>query len=95
MINFEFGLVVQETLFKIFLIWSSGRPRVQWSKTNYVILVGAILGTFMQSNFTFGPVAQKKRCRLNKKVYRRRTKTDHNSSPLALASGELKWAITQ
>ena len=29
--------------FKIFLIWSSGGPRVQWSRTIYVILKEGIM----------------------------------------------------
>ena len=35
---FGFGPVVQETWFKIFLIWSSGDPPIQWSIPIYAIL---------------------------------------------------------
>ena len=42
---FEFGPVVQEEMsFKRFLIWSSGRPFVQWSRTIYAILKKGIIG---------------------------------------------------
>ena len=34
--------MVQEMLFKRFLIWSSGGPPVQWSGTIYAILKGGI-----------------------------------------------------
>ena len=30
--------------FKRFLIWSSGDPPVQWSRTIYIILKGGIMG---------------------------------------------------
>ena len=39
--------------------------------------------------FKFGPVAQEEMS-FKEKVYRRRTKTNHNSSPWAFGSGELK-----
>ena len=35
---------VQEMLFKIFLIWSSGGPPVQWSRTIYAIFREGIVG---------------------------------------------------
>ena len=41
---FNFGPAVQEMLFKIFLILSSGRPSVQWSGTIYAILKECIMG---------------------------------------------------
>ena len=41
---FEFGPVVQEMSFKIFLIWGSGRQQVQWSGTIYEILKEGIMG---------------------------------------------------
>ena len=42
---FEFESVVQEEMsFKIFLIWSSGYPPVQLSKTIYTILKECIMG---------------------------------------------------
>ena len=42
---FEFGSMVQKEMsFKIFLIWSSGDPPVQWSRTIYVILKAGIIG---------------------------------------------------
>ena len=42
---FEFESVVQEEMsFKRFLIWSSGYPPVQWSKTIYAILKEGIMG---------------------------------------------------
>ena len=42
---FEFGPVVQEErLFKIFLIWSSGGPPVQWSRTVCAVLKEGIMG---------------------------------------------------
>ena len=41
---FEFGSVVQEMLFKRFLIWSSGSPPVRWSRTIYTILKESIMG---------------------------------------------------
>ena len=42
---FQFGPVVQEEmLFKRFLIWSSGCPPVQWSRTIYAILKEGIMG---------------------------------------------------
>ena len=40
---FVFGLVVQEMSLKIFLIWSSGSPFVQWSRTICAILVTGIM----------------------------------------------------
>ena len=40
---FEFGPVVQEMSFKRFLIYSSGRPCVQQSRTIYAILVEGIM----------------------------------------------------
>ena len=41
----EFGPVVQEEmLVKVFLIWSSGSPSVQWSGTTYAILKEGIMG---------------------------------------------------
>ena len=43
--NLKFGPVVQKEMsFKIFLIWSSGGPRVQWSRTIYAFLVEGIMG---------------------------------------------------
>ena len=43
--NFEFGSVVQEEMsFKRFLIWSSGDPPVQWSRTIYAILKEGFMG---------------------------------------------------
>ena len=44
---FEFGPVVQEGMFKNFLIWSSGGPLVRWSGTIYVILKEGIMEKFM------------------------------------------------
>ena len=45
MIFFKFGSVVQEEMsFKRFLIWSSGDPPVQWSKTICAILKEGIMG---------------------------------------------------
>ena len=41
---FEFGPVVQETLFKRYLIWSSGGPPVQWIRTIYATLEEGIMG---------------------------------------------------
>ena len=42
---FEFGSVVQEEMsIKIFLIWSSGDPRVRWNVTIYAILKEGIMG---------------------------------------------------
>ena len=41
---------------KIFLIWSSGSPRVQWSGTIYAILVEGIMGNIHLKLFKFGPV---------------------------------------
>ena len=41
---FEFRPVVQEMLFKIFLIYNSGSPFVRWSRTIYAILVDGIMG---------------------------------------------------
>ena len=43
-IYFEFGPMIQEMLFKRFLILSSGGPPVQWSRTIYAILKGGIMG---------------------------------------------------
>ena len=40
----KFGPMVQEMLFKRFLILSSGGPPVQWSKTIYAILEEGIMG---------------------------------------------------
>ena len=40
---FEFGPVVQEMSFKIFLIWSSGGSCVLWSGTIYAILKEGIM----------------------------------------------------
>ena len=41
---FKFGPVVQEEIwFKIFLIWSSGGPRVQWSGTIYASLKECVM----------------------------------------------------
>ena len=37
--------MVQEMLFKRFLIWSSGGPPVQWGGAIYAILKGGIMGT--------------------------------------------------
>ena len=42
--KFEFGSVVQEMSFKRFLIWSSGDPPVQWSRTIYAILKESTMG---------------------------------------------------
>ena len=36
--------MVQEMLFKRFLIWSSGGPLVRWSETTYAILKVGIIG---------------------------------------------------
>ena len=44
---FEYGPVVQEGMFKNFLIWSSGGPLVRWSGTIYVILKEGIMEKFM------------------------------------------------
>ena len=42
---FEFEYMVQEEMsFKILLIWSSGDPPVQWSRTIYLILKAGIIG---------------------------------------------------
>ena len=41
--NYEFGPVVQEMLFRSFLIWSSGGPIVQWSRTICANLVEGIM----------------------------------------------------
>ena len=41
----KFGPVVQEEMsFKRFLIWSSGGPPLQWSRTIYAILKEGIMG---------------------------------------------------
>ena len=37
-------MVQEEILFKIFLIWSSGGPPFQWSRTIYAILEESIMG---------------------------------------------------
>ena len=37
-------MVQEQILFKGFLIWSSGGPPVQWSKTIYAILKEGIMG---------------------------------------------------
>ena len=42
--NFDFGPVVQEMSFKIYLIWSSGGPCAGWSRTTNAILVEGIIG---------------------------------------------------
>ena len=42
--NFEFGSVIQEEMFKRFLILSSGGPPVQWRKTIYAILKEGQMG---------------------------------------------------
>ena len=47
---FEFGPVVQEMSFKIFLIWSSGSPFVQWSGTICAILVESIMRNNSEKN---------------------------------------------
>ena len=36
-------VVQEEMLFKIFLIWSSGGPPVQWSGTIYAILIEGVM----------------------------------------------------
>ena len=41
---FEFGSVVQEMLFKRFLIWSFGSPPLWCSRTIYAILKDGIMG---------------------------------------------------
>ena len=41
--SFEFGPVVQEMSFKIFLISSSAHPPVCWSRTIYAILIEGIM----------------------------------------------------
>ena len=40
----KFGPMVQEMLFKRFLIWRSGDPPAQWSATIYAILKEGIMG---------------------------------------------------
>ena len=40
----KFGPMVQEMLFKRFLIWRSGDPPAQWSGTIYAILKEGIMG---------------------------------------------------
>ena len=44
---FSFGPVVQEMLFKLFFIWSSGYPPVRWSGTIYAILEEGIMGNIL------------------------------------------------
>ena len=55
---FRIGPVVQEILFKSFLIWSSGRPFVQWSGTIYAILKEGIMGNIHVKYLKFGPLVQ-------------------------------------
>ena len=44
--------------FRIFLIWSSGGPRVQWSKTIYAIVKEGIIGNIHVKLCENGPVVQ-------------------------------------
>ena len=41
---FKFWPVVQEMLFERFIIWSSGNPPVQWSRTINAIMNEGIMG---------------------------------------------------
>ena len=70
----EFGSVVEKMSFKRFLIWSSGDPPVQWSRTIYAILNEGIMGNIHVKLYGSGEMSFKE------KVYRQ-TKTDHNTSP--------------
>ena len=88
--------MVQEMSFKRFLIWSYEGPPVQWSKTIYAILKEGIMWNIHVKLYEIGPVVQEEMS-FKEKVYGRRmiedgctTKTDHNTSPWAFGSGELK-----
>ena len=51
-------MVQEEMSFKRFLIWGSGGPPVQWSRTFYAIWKKASWGTFMWSHMKLWPVVQ-------------------------------------
>ena len=80
---------------------SSGAPFVRWSRTICAILVEGIIRTILNLGDVEGIMGKInvklfliwKRCRLKINFTddaRRTTKTDHNSSPSAFGSGELK-----
>ena len=59
----KLGSVVQEEMsFKIFLIWTSGDPPVQWSVTIYAILKEGNMGNIHVKLYVI-----RTRCRLKKK----------------------------
>ena len=45
--------------FKRSLIWSSGSPPVQWSRTIYACLKEGFMGNIHEKFMKFGPVVQK------------------------------------
>ena len=77
---FRIKPVVQEMLFKRFLILSSGSPPVQWSGNIYAILKEDIMGNSyvkLYEIWTSGSGGDV----IKIKVYGRGTKTNHNTSP--------------
>ena len=85
---FEFGPVVQQMSFKRFLIWRSGRPPAQWSRTIYAIFFKeGVMGNIHVKIFEIWISGYYyyyfRRCCLKKKFTHdgRWTKTDNNSSP--------------
>ena len=77
--------MVQEILFKRFLIWSSGGLPAQWFGTIYAILKEVIMGNIsFEANLNLDKWFRR-RCHLKKKLRDdgRPTKTDHIISPLS------------
>ena len=85
---FEFGLVVQETLFKRFLIWSSGGPPVQWIRIIYATLEEGIMGNIHVTLFEIWTKVQE--MSFKEKVYSH--KTDKEWSQKLTLCLWLRWA---
>ena len=71
--------------FKRFLIWGSGSPPVQWSRTIYAILKEGIIGNIhvklyeIRTSGSGGDVVSRKSLQMDARWSDgRRTKTDHN-----------------
>ena len=72
------------------LIWSYGDPPVQWSGTMYAIFKAGIIGNIHVKLYEFRTSGAGGDVVLRKSLRR----TDHNTSPRAIGSGELKKSTT-
>ena len=70
-------MVQKEMSLKRFLIWSSGNPFVQWSKTIYAILKEGMMGNIYVCYMKLGPVIQEEML-FKEKVYGRTTDKDQS-----------------